>query len=111
MTENKRFKGFYIEDKGWGISDTITNTDWLIETRGDLEEFLKVLNEQHEEIQQLQTSNKSLRKMNVELKKQIIDLGIENEQLKQLIKKVLETTPIEHSLAMELKNSVRELYD
>ena len=35
----------------------------------------------------------------------------ENEQLKQLIKKTLETTPIEHTLAMELKNSVRELYD
>ena len=35
----------------------------------------------------------------------------ENEQLKQLIKKTLETTPIEHTLAVELKNSVRELYD
>ena len=35
----------------------------------------------------------------------------ENEQLKGLIKKTLETTPIEHTLAIELKNSVRELYD
>ena len=35
----------------------------------------------------------------------------ENEQLKALIKKTLETTPIEHTLAVELKNSVRELYD
>lgn len=35
----------------------------------------------------------------------------ENEQLKQLIKKVLETTPIEHSLAIDLKNSIRELYE
>ena len=35
----------------------------------------------------------------------------ENEQLKQLIKKVLETTPIEHSLAIDLKNSIREFYE
>ena len=35
----------------------------------------------------------------------------ENEQLKHLIKQVLETTPIEHTLAMDLKNSIRELYD
>ena len=35
----------------------------------------------------------------------------ENEQLKHLIKKVLETTPIEHSLAIDLKNSIRELYE
>lgn len=39
------------------------------------------------------------------------DLREENEQLKALIKKTLETTPIEHTLAVELKNSVRELYD
>ena len=38
-------------------------------------------------------------------------LNDENEQLKLLIKKVLETTPIEHSLAMDLKNSIRELYE
>lgn len=35
----------------------------------------------------------------------------ENEQLKGLIKKTLETTPIEHNLAVELKNSVREFYE
>ena len=35
----------------------------------------------------------------------------ENEQLKLLIKKVLETTPIEHSLAMDLKNSIRGFYE
>ena len=34
----------------------------------------------------------------------------ENEELKLLIKKVLETTPIEHSLAIDLKNSIKELY-
>lgn len=41
----------------------------------------------------------------------IKELEEENEQLKALIKKTLETTPIEHTLAVELKNSVRELYD
>ena len=40
-----------------------------------------------------------------------VSLKEENEQLKALIKKTLETTPIEHTLAVELKNSVRELYD
>lgn len=35
----------------------------------------------------------------------------EKEQFKQLIKKVLETTPMKHKLAIELKNSVRDLYD
>ena len=39
------------------------------------------------------------------------DYRKENEQLKQLIKKVLENTPIEHSLAIDLKNSIRELYE
>ena len=56
-----------------------------------------LLNEQHEE--------------NIELVTKCNELQKENEQLKQLIKKVLETTPIEHNLALELKNSVRELYD
>lgn len=41
----------------------------------------------------------------------IKELEKENEELKLLIKKTLETTPIEHTLAVELKNSVRELYD
>ena len=35
----------------------------------------------------------------------------ENKQLKQLIKKVLETTPMEHELAVKLKNKVREFYE
>lgn len=39
------------------------------------------------------------------------ELYEENEQLKGLIKKTLETTPIEHNLAVELKNSVREFYE
>ena len=46
-----------------------------------------------------------------ELVKVLNGLYHENEQLKQLIKKVLETTPIEHSLAIDLKNSIRELYE
>lgn len=43
--------------------------------------------------------------------KKLAKVKEENEQLKTLIKKTLETTPIEHNLAVELKNSVRELYD
>lgn len=39
------------------------------------------------------------------------NLEKENEQLKGLIKKTLETTPIEHNLAVALKNSVREFYE
>ena len=41
----------------------------------------------------------------------IQSLKEENEQLKGLIKKTLETTPIEHNLAVALKNSVREFYE
>lgn len=37
------------------------------------------------------------------------ELSKENDYLKSLIKQVLETTPIKHSLAVQLKNSVREL--
>lgn len=47
----------------------------------------------------------------LELENKLNALHEENEQLKQLIKKVLETTPIEHSLAIDLKNSIRELYE
>lgn len=39
------------------------------------------------------------------------ELADENEQLKQLIKETLEITPIEHSLAVKLKNSIREMYE
>lgn len=53
MTENKRFKGFFVEDRGYGISDNITHTDWLIQTKGDLIEFLQVLNALHEEKEEL----------------------------------------------------------
>ena len=38
-------------------------------------------------------------------------LNDENEQLKQLIKKVLQTTPIEHKLAVKLKDNIRDLYE
>ena len=55
---------------------------------------------------------------NEELKKGLRDdvneiesIICENQKLKNLIKTVLETTPIEHNLALELKESVRELYD
>jgi len=63
-----------------------------------------------EDIDQLvlmHTSKSSVRYL-VNLLNQLND---ENEQLKHLIKQVLETTPIEHTLAMDLKNSIRELYD
>lgn len=56
-----------------------------------------IVNKQYEELQRVKQENRELKK--------------ENKQLKQLIKKTLETTPIEHTLAIELKNSVRELYD
>jgi len=49
-------------------------------------------------------------KWSKEAEEQIQTLKEENEQLKLLIKKVLETTPIEHSLAIDLKNSIKELY-
>lgn len=52
-----------------------------------------------------------LKELNIELKRENKTFRKENDELKKLIKKVLETTPIAHSLAMELKNSVRELYD
>lgn len=38
-------------------------------------------------------------------------LNDENEELKQLIKETLEITPMEHSLAVKLKNSIREMYE
>lgn len=36
------------------------------------------------------------------------ELKKQNKELKELIKKTLETTPIEHNLAVELKNNVKE---
>ena len=69
-----------------------------------VEQLVDLLNELAEENQQLINDCSILVQSNQEYRK-------ENEQLKQLIKKTLETTPIEHTLAVELKNSVREFYD
>ena len=66
-------------------------------TDKEVKQLTKTVNQQKHEISRLIMINNKLK--------------LENEQLKQLIKKVLETTPIEHNLALELKNSVRELYD
>ena len=41
----------------------------------------------------------------------IKELEKENEQLKQLIKETLEIIPMEHSLAVKLKNSIKEMYE
>ncbi len=41
----------------------------------------------------------------------IKELEEENEQLKKLIKETLKNTPMEHSLAVKLKNSIREMYE
>ena len=66
------------------------------------------LNDQNEAIENLIANEKYWEQKAIQ---RINSLEEENEQLKQLIKKVLETTPIEHSLAMDLKNSIRELYE
>ena len=83
----------------------------FIEMLGDAltdEEIVNLLNEQQSIIKYLtiekHQADKRFQTILAELKK-------ENEQLKGLIKKTLEITPIEHNLAVELKNSVREFYD
>lgn len=104
------------------------------------DEVVNRLNEQHETIERLKVNINELLSVNVEKelleeneqlktvinryekysnKKNdelnfrqldILKLKEENDELKLLIKKVLETTPIEHSLAIDLKNSIKELY-
>lgn len=92
MTENKRFT-----TNGYKIYDTFHDgTHWLV-NQVEANEIVDKMNN---------LDNKAR-----ERSKALSKLQKENEQLKQLIKKVLETTPIEHNLALELKNSVRELYD
>ena len=63
-----------ILNKNDGIEETIVYGEFGNER--EAKQLCDLLNMLHEE-------NRELRKMNVELKKQIIDLRIENEQLKQ----------------------------
>ena len=88
MTE-KRFKGFYVENIGYGISDTITKVDWLIETKGDLEGFLNVLNHLHEENEQLKQAYNDA-KRDAEKKEQILKDILKDNLLIQDIEKELE---------------------
>ena len=77
----------------------------------DIEEELLKENEQLKTV--INRYEKYSNKKNDELnfrQLDILKLKEENEKLKLLIKKVLETTPIKHSLAIDLKNSIRELY-
>lgn len=101
--------GEAIVDELNRLEDKVLNIDAYVESVEEANEWLK-------------TVHKDLKRENNQLKTQLDnclnkklfsrrELEKENEQLKLLIKKVLETTPIAHSLAMELKNSVRELYD
>lgn len=79
-----------------------------------LNKYNKAYLDCHNDVLRLEKENEKLKnklKFFNELNKPYGDIIKENEQLKQLIKKTLETTPIEHTLAVELKNSVRELYD
>ena len=102
MTE-KRFTLAYEKGNWWAVKD------------GDItlwkEETIALLNSLNEENEQLKTQLSQFAKVNLEGVTKVQSLAKENEQLKQLIKKVLETTPIEHSLAIDLKNSIRELYE
>ena len=82
--------------------DNLTNTEY--DERLESWKICDLLNKYHEEC-------KMYREDALKAERDKEELLEENEQLKLLIKKVLETTPIAHSLAMELKNSVRELYD
>ena len=63
-----------------------------------------------DKLNELAEENEVCKEAYNEIKSDAIHLKEENEQLKLLIKKVLETTPIEHSLALDLKNSIMELY-
>ena len=90
MTE-KRFT-----TNGYYIYDHFKEDKWLV-NEVEAEEIVEIMN--------------NLDMKARERSKALSKLQKENEQLKQLIKKVLETTPIKHSLAIDLKNSIRELYE
>lgn len=78
MNDNKRFKGFYVENVGWSISDCISHIDYLFETQGDVIEFLNILNNLHEDLMSCHSYLSS--KTTVEDRNE--KLYKENEQLK-----------------------------
>ena len=105
MTE-KRFTLMWIPESTF-------SRFWIARDNGEKMNAINVvdmLNRQDETIQQLKQENMELTLKCKPLfsKRQLHE---ENQILKQLIKRVLETTPVEHSLALDLKNSVRELYE
>lgn len=116
----KRFVPISVEWTDGFIQDHYNDKDLF-----SINEVCDLLNEQHETIERLKRNFKELDEVKCEMAKENEELKDalnqrtiqcdkfyqENEQLKQLIKRVLETTPIEHNLAIDLKNSVRELYD
>ena len=78
---------------------------------GGIDNVCELLNDLNNKIRELETRIDTYDAGNKTIHKRMMVYKEENEQLKTLIKKTLETTPIEHTLAVELKNSVRELYD
>lgn len=91
MTENKRFVCYFDNIvKKWCVQDTDSLDMYYVADELMGEEFAHLLN----------------------LCQQALDnVEKENEQLKQLIKETLEVTPMEHSLAVKLKNSIMEMYE
>ena len=78
---------------------------------GGIDNVCELLNDLNNKIRELETRIDTYDVGNKTIHKRMMVYKEENEKLKALIKKTLETTPIEHTLAIELKNSVRELYD
>ena len=104
MTD-KRFKR-YLFDGGFSFGEEYVPPKWSISdenTKGSPFGFLE-FDDEHKDLcdEIVDSLNEFVDEYN-HLKK-------ENEELKLLIKKVLETTPIKHSLAIDLKNSIKELY-
>lgn len=87
-----------------------SNTQTLKEFRKMTKRITELANENEQLKTELSEKNIQLDYLQSE-NKQMSNVLNENKQLKQLIKRTLETTPIKHELAIELKNSVRELYD
>jgi len=79
---------------------------------GELRKQIAELNEEKEDFKsQLDNAIEMLNKEINTSENAFEGLMKENQSLKKLIKRVLETVPMKHSLAMDLKNSVRELYE
>lgn len=91
------------------IRERDTKNDWR-ELKQENEQLKKENNELRKENYGNLDGLNYYQEQNGHLSSKISDLECENEQLKLLIKKVLETTPIKHSLAIDLKNSIKELY-